>query len=112
VLASFALPLLDCYPPILPGENCVAFWEPRLTNRGQPARHSLPQFQTTGRSRENDDEDEYEARQRWLLSLIQPRELLELVSPFRPESIQLLRRETPSPIADRLTGRIHTGFTP
>jgi hypothetical protein len=29
--------------------------------RGQLARHSLPEFQTTGRSREDDDEDENEA---------------------------------------------------
>ena len=33
--------------------------EPRPTNdRGQPARRSLPEFQTTGRSREDDDEYE------------------------------------------------------
>jgi hypothetical protein len=29
--------------------------------RRQPARRSLPEFQTTGRSREDDDEDENEA---------------------------------------------------
>ncbi len=32
---------------------------PRGRIRGQPARRSLPEFQTTGRSRE--DDDEYEA---------------------------------------------------
>ena len=30
----------------------------RPHNRGQPARRSLPEFQTTGRSREDDDEDD------------------------------------------------------
>jgi hypothetical protein len=34
---------------------------PRDRIRGQPARRSLPEFQTTGRSREDDDEDESEA---------------------------------------------------
>jgi len=34
---------------------------PRGRIRGQPARRSLPEFQTTGRSREDDDKDEYEA---------------------------------------------------
>jgi len=34
---------------------------PRGRIRGQPARRSLPEFQTMGRSREDDDEDEYEA---------------------------------------------------
>jgi hypothetical protein len=37
---------------------------PRDRIRGQPARRSLPEFQTTGRSREDDEDDdegEYEA---------------------------------------------------
>jgi hypothetical protein len=34
---------------------------PRGRIRGQPARRSLPEFQTTGRSREDDDEGENEA---------------------------------------------------
>jgi hypothetical protein len=33
---------------------------PRGRIRGQPARRSLQEFQTTGRSREDDDEDEYD----------------------------------------------------
>jgi hypothetical protein len=31
---------------------------PRSRIRGQPARRSLPEFQTTGRSREDDDEND------------------------------------------------------
>ena len=33
----------------------------RKPNRGQPARHGLPEFQTMGRSREDDDEYENDA---------------------------------------------------
>jgi hypothetical protein len=38
----------------LPGDTIA----PRAPIRGQPARRSLPEFQTTGRSREDDDEYE------------------------------------------------------